>query len=1198
MNDQLEQLPGSQYESQFGCQNPKKTQDPHFGSAGQGNLGNLAASFSLLGIDTNVETQNIKPRNSLSPSTTATPFNLPLDNLGSAAVSGLLPLKLLIKKTRQPKFHILSPKISQSDHLKLRYTSGNSIDNNLLSDQKQTELPQFDSSHVAGLTPISTDSSNQTKYISNQLFSPPPIPTHFNNPGQIASPITSGNTYPSGSLTNPSSPFSPLHPNALQFQYQTGLQKIQPRDFARVRTASACLMIPDDVKLELFVDSTYSNTTQSKALFIPDEEFTIASHRFIDNRETSTFFTYENAVPPLQTSQINCIDQGTSSPKFMSSSLYNIPTNDSLRKLTRLPIALNIRPFAPVEEEGDVPVPQVDWSERQLTAENDGPLRCNKCGGYINSTTQFTVTNNFICNLCQHSNPLPDWYQCGLDSKYKRLDHDSKPELCKGVVDHIVDEKFWQSLVSGEKPQMPIPLHFVFLIDVSALAFEKGMVVSTCEAILLSLYKFEDTSDVQTNLDQREGQLINEDSQVQDDVGTQLGSTTTYSKLASSTGIAGFDLNKKMNNGLLLVNEWGNSLDTRFGAFNLKDSIEIPNLDDPRLANFDDPNLPDPNQQMPPASDFNFENDDEIIHRKREEALLDNADNFTCMLPEGSKIAIITYDKNVQFYNMNRRLTQPIVNIVSDSPFLPFETGLFVDPRECKDLIVQTLELIQLYPKLSRSSELSFGFALKCAFHAIKELTNGQGGKICCNLSSTPNFGEGILSVKKYQDAGLSSILEKEKLVLQANNSFYLNLANEFCDHNVSLDLFISSNLELDLVNSSYITKKTGGILKYYHDRELNERQYVSDYIKCIRDTIGYQGHLKVRCSKGLLIEQYYGNFFNEKDPKIPNLHKDSTFGVLLKYEGKLNIKLDCHFQAAILYTTVGGTRKLRIINLVTSITDKVADIFASSNQDVIMDLVIRDCIRHIPGQSLQSIRDSIDEKVKIIFKQYRELVVSKNEARSKFIIPESLKTLAEFLLSFKKSKSLKRLYSVTKNNSRIFNMFNLSSLPLPKLQYYLYPYIAGLHKLNDQDCTYDEVYNKFNLPKGVNANLSFIEVGGCYLIFNGVAIIIWMHKDVSKLLLKDLFDVDSLQELNPLTFDEFPDHVDTEIARQTKNLVNYFKDTVLKQDYLSVKILRFGIDDQREFLECFVDDTMDKVASYGEYLSDIHKSIKNSLST
>lgn len=96
-----------------------------------------------------------------------------------------------------------------------------------------------------------------------------------------------------------------------------------------------------------------------------------------------------------------------------------------------------------------------------------------------------------------------------------------------------------------------------------------------------------------------------------------------------------------------------------------------------------------------------------------------------------------------------------------------------------------------------------------------------------------------------------------------------------------------------------------------------------------------------------------------------------------------------------------------------------------------------------------------------------------------------------------------------------------------------------GLHNLQENDSTYAED-GQFIYPTNVSNTTENIDAGGVYVVFNGVSVLLWIHRQVSPALLTDLFgeEVTSLETLNP-SLNTLPE-IDTDVSIKARRLIKY----------------------------------------------------------
>jgi protein transport protein SEC24 len=188
---------------------------------------------------------------------------------------------------------------------------------------------------------------------------------------------------------------------------------------------------------------------------------------------TAAFGTASRGLPPYSSTRYRGIDEGNSNPRFIRSTLYNIPITEEILKSSHIPFGLIIQPLADLLPE-ESPIAVVDFGK-------NGPIRCSRCGAYVNPHFQFINGGRvFICNLCQFSNTCPDEYYSALDMSGRRMDMHQRPELLYGSVEFAVQDQYCA--------RPPSPAGYLFAIDVSVHSIQTGMLATFCSALKHFLY--------------------------------------------------------------------------------------------------------------------------------------------------------------------------------------------------------------------------------------------------------------------------------------------------------------------------------------------------------------------------------------------------------------------------------------------------------------------------------------------------------------------------------------------------------------------------------------------------------------------------------------------------------------------------------------------------------------------------------------
>ncbi|CDO96368.1 unnamed protein product [Kluyveromyces dobzhanskii CBS 2104] len=565
------------------------------------------------------------------------------------------------------------------------------------------------------------------------------------------------------------------------------------------------------------------------------------------------------------------------------------------------------------------------------------------------------------------------------------------------------------------------------------------------------------------------------------------------------------------------------------------------------------------------------------------------------------KVAIIAFDEWIRFFNIRCDLDQTQEHIINDPKdvFLPINKGLFALPSESMHVIQDVLVKLETYitdESFLHRSQSCYGSALEAAKLALQAATNNQGGKIIACLNTLPTTGHGNLSLTR--DNG-------SKKHLRCEDEFYKKLSQDLLKSWIGLDLFVTSTAFIDLATTAYPVIVTSGQLHHYSNFNINkdEFKFVNDILDSVKNTVGYQGMLKVRCSSGLSVYNYYSESVknSDEDPVIPVLTRNQTFDVLLKYDDKLTAGTDVYFQAAMLYTDINGVRKVRTINANAAVNSNIVEVFKFVNQDVVSSIMIKDVLATLGDCNFNEIRKNIDRKVIEIFTQYRGLCGGSSGGQ--LILPDSLKTLPMYMLAFEKSELMKQNKSSSRGNERICDYYKHLLNGASRLSFKLYPQIIPLHEsLDEADLMFYD--DKSQLLQFVNTESLSVRCGhrqlvngGCFLIFQGEICYLWLNENTNPMLIRDLLSWDGPISEIDIFGGRLPE-LESDISTKARNVIqNWQQSTGI--DYLPVVLLRPNVDPYYSHvmnqLMC-EDQSIESVESYDNYLISLHRHIKENI--
>ena len=537
-----------------------------------------------------------------------------------------------------------------------------------------------------------------------------------------------------------------------------------------------------------------------------------------------------------------------------------------------------------------------------------------------------------------------------------------------------------------------------------------------------------------------------------------------------------------------------------------------------------------------------------------------------------------------------------------EDPFLPLGEGLFVDPYECKSAITSLLTRLPEMFSTIKNPEPALLAALNSAVAALEK----TGGKVICACSALPTWGPGRLFLR---DDGSNAGGEIDKKLLTTEHPAWKKVAEKMASSGVGADFFLAapSGGYLDIATIGHVSSTSGGETYYYPNfiAPRDGMRLSAEISHAVTRETGFQALMKVRCSNGLQVSSYHGNFVQHTfgaDLEIGVMDADKALAVSFSYDGKLDSKLDAHFQSALLYTTASGQRRVRCSNIIASVSETSKEAGAREagirecmkfvDQDAVVALLAKEAATKLgtTSSSLKDTRNWITERTIDVLACYRKHSALQHPP-GQLVMPERLKEFCMYMLGLVKTRAFKG--GIETSDRRVHELRMIRAMGALELSLYLYPRMIPIHNLAPEDGFADAETGQLRMPPAVRCSFARVEPGGVYLVDNGQQCLLWFHSQTSPNLISDLFgeDKQSLKELDAYT-SSLP-VLETHLNAQVRNVIEFLK-TIRGSKGMAIQLARQGIDGAEfEFARMLVEDRNNEAQSYVDWLVHVHKNVQ-----
>ncbi|KAM7112518.1 protein transport protein Sec24B isoform 2-T3 [Ciconia maguari] len=566
------------------------------------------------------------------------------------------------------------------------------------------------------------------------------------------------------------------------------------------------------------------------------------------------------------------------------------------------------------------------------------------------------------------------------------------------------------------------------------------------------------------------------------------------------------------------------------------------------------------------------------------QSLLENLDK----LPGDSRtrIGFITFDSTIQFYNLQESLSQPQMLIVSDidDVFLPTPDSLLVNLHESKELIKDLLNALPNMFTNTRETHSALGPALQAAF----KLMSPTGGRISVFQTQLPSLGAGLLHSREDPNQRSSTKVVQH---LGPATDFYKKLALDCSGQQTAVDLFLLSSQYSDLASLACMSKYSAGCIYYYpsfhcsHNPAQAEKLQ-KDLKRYLTRKIGFEAVMRIRCTKGLSIHTFHGNFFVRSTDllSLANVNPDAGFAVQMSIEESLtDTSLVC-FQTALLYTSSKGERRIRVHTLCLPVVSSLADVYAGADVQAVVCLLANMAVDRSVSSSLSDARDALVNAVVDSLAAY--MSTASNLQQSMLIAPNSLKLFPLYILALLKQKAF-RTGTSTRLDDRVYAMCQMKSQPLVHLMKMIHPNLYRIDKLIDESTIH---VNDRVVPQPPLQKLSAEKLTreGAFLMDCGSIFYIWIGKNCDNNFIKDVLGYPNYASV-PQKMTQLPE-VDALSSERTRSFISWLRDSRPLSPVLQV--IKDENPAKTDFFQHLIEDRTEAAFSYYEFLLNIQQQI------
>ena len=220
----------------------------------------------------------------------------------------------------------------------------------------------------------------------------------------------------------------------------------------------------------------------------------------------------------------------------------------------------------------------------------------------------------------------------------------------------------------------------------------------------------------------------------------------------------------------------------------------------------------------------------------------------------------------------------------------------------------------------------------------------------------------------------------------------------------------------------------------------------------------------------------------NTTDMELASLNSDMSLACEIKHDDKLTDEDGVYIQAALLFTSVSGRRRLRICNLSLNTCDNMGELYRHCDLDTMINFMAKQNISRLMESSPKAVKEGLMSQCATILACYRKNCASPSSA-GQLILPECMKLLPLYTNCLIKSDAIAG-GSDLGCDDRAYHMSCVSSMDVASSVVYFYPKLLALHNLNPEET---------GIPEQIRCTVEKLKDEGVYLLDNGMHMLLYV---------------------------------------------------------------------------------------------------------